>query len=115
MQRQSEGTDGANGTIGTLGADDADGTGGIDPDARRRFLEGAKVGAPAPRMKERRPWDGLDPEAAADKGMNLRTNAYERALLRHASALKDGSSMAQTIRELIREGALARIEKARGG
>jgi len=120
MQQQNDSTDGTmstgstNGTedtIGTTSTNGADGAAvGIDPEARRRFVAGAKVGAPA--RRKQRPWEELDPEAPFDKGMNLRTNAYERALLRQASSLKDGGSMHQTIHELIREGALARITAA---
>jgi hypothetical protein len=104
-----------NGTDSTDGTDGTNGANGVSPESRRKFLEGAKVAPTVASRRERAPWDGLDPDAPPDKAMNLKTNAYERAVLRAAAAYEEGGSMQGMLRVLIREGALARIERARAG
>ncbi len=57
-----------------------------------------------------KPWAQHDPNAPADKAVNIRTNAYDRALIAFVAGLQ-GKSNAQVYRELLRKAAL---EAARG-
>jgi hypothetical protein len=99
------GTGGTNGIAETIGS--GGGVKGMSPEALRELMKGAKVGAPKqPSADRRMPWEQLDSEAPPDRAMSLRTNAYERALLRYVAGLR-GESVQQTIKQLLREAALA--------
>jgi len=102
---------GADGTISTSGTTGA-GKPKISPEALRELMSGAKVGPPAPpqAMAQRRPWEAMDPDAPTDRAMSLRTNGYERALLRYVAGLR-GTSVQQTIKSLLREAASAAADK----
>lgn len=109
--------DTTNGLTGTIGASDTSGAGvspkGMSPEALRELMKGAKVGAPKqPSVDRRMPWEKLDPEASPDRAMSLRTNAYERALLRYVAGLH-GESVQQTIKRFLREAALAAVAAER--
>jgi hypothetical protein len=107
-------SDGADGAGSTNGAGGAGGAGGMTEEARRAFIGGAKVGAPA-RARAPRPFDGLDPDAPNDKAMNFKTNSYERALFNYLAGLRGtGISVQQLMRELAREAALAEIRRREG-
>lgn len=67
----------------------------------------AKVAAPKTKTY---PHVQHDPDEAPDRGMNLRTNAYDRALFAYVAGLR-GTSVQQTIRALARQAALQALDE----
>lgn len=59
------------------------------------------------------PFEGLDPDAPADKAFRFTTNAYERALFAYLAGVRGkGESAASLIRQFARERALSELGKA---
>jgi len=88
------------GTSGTSGT-------GFDIAKLSALTGQAKVGAP---KNKAYPHDQHDPDEAPDRGMNLRTNAYDRALFAYVAGLR-GTSVQQTIRALARQAALQALDE----
>jgi len=93
------------GTAGTAG------TKSVDREALKKLVAGhAKVGRrPASTKRRSMPWEEHDPDEPADKAMNFRTNAYDRALLKYVAGLR-GQSVQAALRELMRAAALAEAD-----
>lgn len=70
-----------------------------EPEGLKAFAAGATVRSVE---KPTKPWEEFDPNAPATKGMNLRLNDYELALLRYVAADEDRSAQ-KTLRRLVLE------------
>lgn len=70
-----------------------------EPEGLKAFAAGATVRSV---NKPEKPWEAFDPDAPPTKGMNLRLNEYELALLRFVAAEEDRSAQ-KTLRRLVLE------------
>ena len=69
--------------------------------AAREFIDAAKThSVPVPKRAPELDWRSLDPEERPTRGINIRFNEYELALLRHIARLQD-RSMHQVIKRLL--------------
>jgi len=64
------------------------------------FISGSPSSFPTPIAIKGPPWVGHNPKAIARKGINLRLNDWELAVLRHASESK-ACSMQQILKEIL--------------
>lgn len=70
-------------------------------ESAREFVEAAKThSVPAPRKAPELDWRSLDPDERPTRGINVRFNEYELALLRHLAREQD-RSIHQIIKRLL--------------
>jgi hypothetical protein len=79
--------------------------------AEREFVEAAKTHSVPSNPKVHADWRSLDPEQRPTRGINVRFNDYELALLRHLAEAQD-RSMIQTIKRLLLPAAHEALEQA---
>lgn len=87
----------------------------LPPDAVEGFAAKAdEVAKPTdraplpPRAMSARPWEGMDPDAATSRGVNLRLNAYEHEVLKWL-AERDDRSLQYTLKRLLKQAMQAEI------
>ena len=79
--------------------------------AAREFVEAAKThSVPAPKRVPALDWRSLDPEERPTRGINVRFNEYELALLRYLAKRED-RSIHQTIKRHLISSAQASAEE----
>jgi hypothetical protein len=87
----------------------ANSTGGPSRAAEKEFVEAAKTHT-VPAIQKPQDWRGLDPDERLSRGVNVRFNDYELALLRHLAEAQD-RSLQQTIKRLLMPAAHAALEE----
>lgn len=77
--------------------------------AAREFVEAAKTHS-VPKKPSQIDWQALDPEERPTRGINVRFNEYELALLRHLAKAQD-RSIHQVIKRLLVPAAQKALEE----